>query len=65
MNEVLSRERKGKEKKKNKNKVAKERKGRGRGRIHIAKLTHEVFKREINRRKWEEEKKKAKLKISK
>lgn len=43
----------------------KERKGKRTGRIHVAKLTHEVFKRKINRREWEEEKKKAKFKIYK
>lgn len=38
-------------------------KGKGRGRSHVAKLAVEVFKRKINRRDWEEEIKKAKIKI--
>lgn len=54
----------GKEKE-TKTREVKERKGKRTGRIHVAKLTHEVFKRKINRREWEEEKEKAKFKIYK
>jgi len=65
LNELLSRERKREEKIKIKIKEVKERKGKGKGRSHITSLRHEIFKRKVNIRDWEEEKKKAKFKVSK